>query len=264
MNETHALNQLKLSETTSRLRREQFIELGVALLTYSSSQQGSNKRAITFSNIAMLLIQTAHQLEDLIVREIEQAKSNMEKMLELPDAEQWEYRIAHTLGMTEGLNKIGSLLNQMREQTQSALHKASLLALTAEGKSALPAHQVGQADNLHVIEEEANARQNKRLREICRLGLTLAQAFAKDAQEHESSQPLTIASISSNACDLTTSALLVSLGNLATKFLNSNLVVDDKIKEHWQIAQATAAGIIGGLIADLVQKNEPWLAVSLN
>ena len=264
MNETHALNQLKLSETTSRLRREQFIELGVALLTYSSSQQGSNKRAITFSNIAMLLIQTAHQLEDLIVREIEQAKSNMEKMLELPDAEQWEYRIAHTLGMTEGLNKIGSLLNQMREQTQSALHKASLLALTADGKSALPAHQVGQADKLHAIEEEANARQNKRLREICRLGLTLAQAFAKDAQEHESSQPLTIASISSNACDLTTSALLVSLGNFATEFLNSNVVVDDEIKEQWQIAQATAAGIIGGLIAELVQKNEPWLAVSLN
>ncbi len=264
MNETNALNQLKLSETTSRLRREQFTELGVALVTYSASQKGSIKRAITFGNIALLLIQTAHQLEDLIVREIEQAKSNMQKMLELPDAEQWEYRIAHTLGMTEGLNKIGSLLNQMREQTQSALHKASMLALTADGKSALPAHQVGQADNLHAIEEEANARQNKRLREICRLGLTLAQAFAKDAQEHESSQPLTIASISSNACDLTTSALLVSLGNLATEFLDSNVVVADEIKEQWQIAQATAAGIIGGLIAELVQKNEPWLAVSLN
>jgi hypothetical protein len=264
MNETHALNQLKLSETTSRLRREQFIELGVALLTYSSSQQGSIKRAITFSNIAMLLIQTAHQLEDLIIGEIDRAKSNMQKMQELPDAEQWEYRIAHTLGMTEGLNKIGSLLNQIREQTQSALHKASMLALTADGKSALPAHQVGQADNLHAIEEEAYAKQTKRLREICRLGLTLAKAFAKDAQEHENSQPLTIASITSNACDLTTSSLLVSLGNLATEILSSNVVVKDEIKEQSQTAQATASGIIGGLISELVQKHEPWLAVSLN
>jgi hypothetical protein len=264
MNESNALNQLKLCETTSRLRREQFTELGVALLAYSSSQQEPVKRAITFSNTAMLLIQTAHQLEDLIVREIDQAKSNMKKMQELPDAEQWEYRIAHTLGMTEGLNKIGSLLNQMREHTQSALHKASMLALTADGKSALPAHQPGQSDNLHAIEEEANTRQNKRLKEICRLGLTMAQAFAKDAQEHENSQPLTIASISSNSCDLTTSSLLVALGNLATEILSSNVVVKDEIKEQWQTAQATAAGIIGGLIAELVQKNEPWLAVSLN
>lgn len=264
MNESNALNQLKLCETTSRLRREQFTELAVALLAYSSSQQEPVKRAITFSNTAMLLIQTAHQLEDLIVREIDQAKSNMKKMQELPDAEQWEYRIAHTLGMTEGLNKIGSLLNQMREHTQSALHKASMLALTADGKSALPAHQPGQSDNLHAIEEEANTRQSKRLKEICRLGLTMAQAFAKDAQEHENSQPLTIASISSNSCDLTTSSLLVALGNLATEILSSNVVVKDEIKEQWQTAQATAAGIIGGLIAELVQKNEPWLAVSLN
>lgn len=75
MNESNALNQLKLGETSSRLRREQFTELGVALLAYSSSQQEPVKRAITFSNTAMLLIQTAHQLEDLIVRESTRPKA---------------------------------------------------------------------------------------------------------------------------------------------------------------------------------------------
>jgi len=262
MNEKNALNQLELCAETCRFRREQFIALGVTLVRYDHSTLA--KGAITFSNIALLLIKSANQLEDLMLGEIDKAKSNMKKMQDLPDEVQWEYRIAHTLGVAEAINKIGTLQNQLREHTQSALHKASLLALTANGKSALPAHCPGRADNLHAIEEEANARQNKRLKEICRLGLSLAEVFYKDAQDQESSQAITIASISANACNLTTASLLVALGNMATEHLNWLEGVKEENLEQWQTAQATAAGIIGGLITDLVQKHEPWLAISLN
>ena len=262
MIENNALNQLKLSEATSRLRREQFTALGVTLIDLD--RKGSSNAANMFYFLSMSLIKTAHRLEDLVLHEIGQAKSNMQKMQELPDNEQWEYRIAHTLGLVEALSKIGSVQNHIREHVQSALHKASLLTLSNNGNSALPAHSAGLIDSLHAVEEEANARQNKRLKEICRLGLSLAQVFSKDAQEHESSQPMTIASISSNACDLTTSSLLVALGTLATDLLNSNESVGEEFHQQWRTAQATAAGIIGGLIAELVQKNEPWLAISLN
>ena len=262
MNDKNALAQRKLTETTSRLRREQFSALGFAIITLDL--QGAAIGANTFSFISMLLIRAAEKLEDMILHEVSLAKSNMQKMRELPDDEQWEYRIAHTLGLVEALNKIGSLQNQIREQVQSALYKASLLTLKASGNSALPAHSVGLRDNLHAIEEEANARQNKRLTAICQLGLSLAEAFSKDAKEHESSQPLTIASVSSNACDLTSSSLLIALGNFATELLSNNDPVGEEFKPQWQTAQATAAGIIGGLIAELVQKNEPWLALSLN
>ncbi|CAN5425425.1 hypothetical protein BH11CYA1_BH11CYA1_09520 [soil metagenome] len=262
MNEKNALNQLALSEETSRLRREQFQALGDTLVSYN--HEPSVKAAVTFGNLAMLLISSSNQLEDLIIREIDQAKSNMQRMRDLPDDEQWEYRIAYTLGVTEALNKIGSLQNQLREHTQTALHKASLLALSANGKSALPAHKAGLADTIHAIEEEANTRQNKRMKDIGRLGLSIAQVFHKDALEHESAQPLTIASVCSTASDLTTSSLLVALGNIATELLNSKLPVKDETKEQWFTAQATASGIIGGLITELVQKHEPWLAISLN
>lgn len=262
MNENNALNQLKLSEAASRLRREQFTALGVTIITLDLN--GSAKGANTFSFLSMLLTKAADMLEDLVVHEIGLARNNMKKMQELPDDEQWEYRIAHTLGVVEALNKIASVQDHIREQVQSALHKASLLALSNNGNSALPAHSAGMSDNLRAFEEEANTRQNKRLKDICHLGLSLAQVFSKKAQEHENSQAVTIASISSNACDLTTSSLLVDLGNFATELLNNNDPVGEEFKEQWHTAQATAAGIIGGTIAELVQKNEPWLAFSLN
>ena len=262
MNEKNVLYQLKLCEETSRQRREQFRIFEFFLVNYD--HQSTVQEAVTYNSQAVLLIQAANQLEDLIGREIELAKGSMKKLQDLPDDEQWEYRFAYTLGVTEALNKMGTLQNQLREHTQSALHKASLLSLSANGKSALPTHSAGLDDDIHTFEDEASPKWKETMKEICRLGLSLAKVFYKDAHARESEQPLTIASICSNARDLTTSSLLVALGNIVTELLSNKHPVKAETKEQWFTAQATAAGILAGLITEVVQKNRPLLAISWN
>src|ERR1700679_3312737 len=136
MNEDNALSQLKLTREISQARQVQLAAIDQAVTRLDCA--GSSKECRTFAALAVFLGYLATRLETLIVAEIRAALRALEAMKQLPDQAQWEYRIAHSLGVAEGLNRAGSMQAKIIEQAQASLHKASILLMVQKGNTDLP------------------------------------------------------------------------------------------------------------------------------
>ncbi|GEM_PF-756183 len=265
MNENNALSQLMLVKDLNDHRRIQISALEKAINRLEKTC--TDKKARAYFLTALFLTHMAEQLASSIGSEISVTVGEMKRMLELPDNEQWEYRIARTLGTVEGLNAVGSILSRIIEKTQTFLHNAALLEMTADKTLCLQAHVKGTPDHLHAIAEEANAN-CARFKNMWLMASQLTATLITESQKREENSAFTIASISSCACDSTMAFQLAGLNNVAGQAFDEETlaiaVKDKKKSEEYKTAQITASAVVSGLISALVQKNVPWLAVNLN
>ncbi len=235
---------------------------------FAKAEIPADKKARIYFFIGLCLTDMANDLSTCIDTELDVAFRELKKMEELPDSEQWEYRIARSLGVAEGLNAVNALLGKIMAQRQTALHNAALLEMTDDKLLCLPVHSRGKQDYLHVIAEEADRSQRARLRAAWLLADRFAATFQKDAIRRDDNEALTIASICSCACDLVTAGQLVSLSWRTGQMLRTGMNTPDlnglQKSNEYKTARMTAAAVVSGLISELVQKNLPWLTVNLN
>lgn len=256
MNDQNALGQLQLAKETSACRQTQFGAVEQAILKLDCA--ASTAESKTLAAVAVFLISLARKVETQIGHEIDTAASEMARMRDLPDESQWEYRIAHTLGMIEGWNRTAAIQNQLLQKAQSALQRSALFMMQDTRFGSLPLHQQGAPDELYIIAEEASDREAKRSRELLKEALADCQHYHKVALDHYESDAMTIPSICTTALELASARLLLLLSTEAR-----NAIVNEP-NEQFALARTIAGGIVGSLIRALVQRNKPWLAVNLN
>ncbi len=265
MNERIAHRQLHLVRIQNDHQQKQIREFANI---FAEKEIPVDKKARIYFFIGLCLTEMASDLAKSIDTEVDVAFRELKKMEELPDSEQWEYRIARSLGVAEGLNAITALFGKIMAQRQTALHNSALLEMSDDKLLCLPVHTNGQQDYLHVIAEEADRSQRARLRAAWLMAERFTATFRKDAIRRDDNDALTIASICSCACDLVTAGQLASLswrnGQMLRTGMNTPDLGGQEKSNEYKTARMTAAAVVSGLISELVQKNLPWLMVNLN
>jgi len=265
MNDNIARSQLLLTRDLNigRLSQLNAVKNDLARLNANTLSLAGRAYFLTarYLNIiaTSLAIQINHQVDTTL--------ADIKKLQDLPDDIQWEFRIAHTLGVIEGVNNAGALLSQILEKIQSAMYKAALLDLCSENHLALPVHQSGHPDELYAFAAEAEGRQLGLLKGIWQLSHHLCQAILADATSREETASWTIASISSNAGNYTAVKLLAQVNDtISSAFADNAASLAEKhdYSSNHKIARMKAAAIVSGLISTILQRNLPWTAINLN
>jgi hypothetical protein len=256
MNDQNALCQLQLAKEISACRQTQFGAVEQAILKLDCVN--SNAESKTLAAVAVFLIVLGRKIEEEIGCEIDTAVSEMARMRDLPDESQWEYRIAHTLGMIEGWNRVGAVQNQLLHKAQAALQRSALFTMQDSRFQSLPLHQQGTPDELYIIAEEASAGEAKRSQELLNIATDASQNYHKVALDHYENDAVTIPSICTTAVELASARLLLALCTEA------KTAIANEPNEQFARARLIAGGIVGSLICAIVQKNKPWLSVNLN
>jgi hypothetical protein len=206
MNEENAFSLLQLTDQISRARQVQLTAIDQAVIRLNCAKSSGECR--TAAGVAIFLAYLGTRVETLIRKEICAAYREIEKLQELPDQTQWDYRCAHTLGLSEGLNRAGAIQAKIIEQAQASLHKASILLMAQSEYNALPARALAtkgpkskfQLDCLQSIVQELNPRQGNRPGNANRLALQLSGAYLQRAISSQGSSDLTISTIFTTVC----------------------------------------------------------------
>ncbi|MBS1991793.1 MAG: hypothetical protein JSS83_14830 [Cyanobacteria bacterium SZAS LIN-3] len=240
---------------------------------------GSTADARTMASAVTFLVYLSRRVEALIDEDIRLALREIDKMKQLPDEAQWEYRSAYTLGVAEGLNRVATVQARIIEQAQSCLHKASILLMAARG-TAMPAlnnpvdagktvsHFNSSREYVQAILQELDPQQGRRSATANRLALELSRAYLKRTRAALESTDLTMASTCLQALEFTEANILASLSAFALEAVEFGQFLDDPargaVTAEFKTARLMAAGIVSVCVTELLRQHAPWVTVNLN
>jgi hypothetical protein len=268
MNEQNAISQLQLTKEISQARQVQLAAIDQAVMRLNSA--GSSKECRTIASVAIFLAFLGNRVETLISSEIRNAFRLMDELKQLPDEAQWEYRCAYTLGLAEGLNRIGTIQAKIIEQAQASLHKASILLMTEAGETFLPVtiKSDSKQDYMASIMQELNPKQGKSLGSANTMALTLSKAFLDRSVKAQDSTDLAIASIFTASRDFIMAEILALLCGYGKEAVESGVYLDDPARgataSEYHMARLIAAGIVSVMAVDLMKQDAPWLSINMN
>jgi hypothetical protein len=261
MNETNALSQIELTANLNDCRKRQF-----SLLLEMANQQllcHIAKPSRTFNRLAHFLIIAASHIEEQMTVEIVRARAEMKKMHELPDQIQWDYRIAHTMGVMAGITRACLIQNEILTYSQSLLQKAGLLAFAQDKSIELPVHDNDEKfydyiTNLHI---EASTISKATLKVRYDWNVHCMMQWYNIAERQYNEQAAVVSSVSFNACYLTE---LTFWKNLFEDLLTPTVNATKASRDGSENDKRKAATIISNLIGVYLDGDLPSMAFSLN
>jgi hypothetical protein len=266
MNEKNILSQLQLTRVISQSRLTQLKAVEQAVIRLDCA--GSSRDCRTISAVAIFLAYLGSRVEKYITSQIAMAFRAMEEMQKLPDQAQWEYRCAHTLGICEGLNRIGTIQAKIVEHAQASLQKAAVLLMVQGGKTDLPVTVKTHQDYIQSILQDLNPKQVKRLGAVNQQAVEFSRVFLRRSISAQSNAELTIATTCSAATDFISADILAVISNHASEAVLHGMYLDDPARgaksEEYNLARLIAAGVVSALVIDLIKQNAPWVSVNLN
>lgn len=266
MNEENAISQLTLTRDISQARDAQLAAINQAVLRMNCRHSSVECRTVTAA--AVFLAFLGARIETLIAAEIRNGFREMDGLKNLPDLAQWEYRTAQTLGVAEGLNRVGIIQAKIIEQAQASLHKASFLLMTQSGKTDLPVTKKSQQDYIQSIVTDLNPKQGKRMGSVNSMAVQLSKNFLQRASKAQNDLEPTITSTCAAAIDLTIATFVTKISGFASEAVKFGIYSNDPTRSaldpEVRMARLIASSIVSVCVVDLLKENAPWESVNYN
>lgn len=265
MKESNLLSQLALVETINKGRQSQIDAISVAVFAFQPEPNSQPSRL--YSNLAVYLSFFAQWIE----KEIGHGMMQLGELKNLPNYAgegQVDFRLAHSLGVLEGLNQLGVLSSSLIGHAQSALSKASLFEMARNRNADLPLFSSTMKDELYT-DLHASTRAVAEQQILCKDSLERSTAYELQCEHDNFECEMAFAPICASACEQLVSAALKRMAQLANQPFSAQKMFDNDPAGHISgseivTARAMAAGIAAGVITSYIKTKLPWSMISSN
>lgn len=267
MKEANIVSQLSLVEAMSKGRQSQLDAISVAISAYRSDKNNRQSKIFTFVAVYMQFL--AQWLEKEVARELMTIQSELKQLHTFPSEEQIDYRLAHVLGILEGLNTLGIVSHELISRSQSALHKATFLGLINAEIPGLKAYGDKKNDEIYLASQEASDNSRLTMVSLVRMAKTCALKHYQQCEMDEERVDLALSPIASATTARVIADILNQLASVCTQPFDEKRIFDNDpsfnaVTDETTIARALAAGAAADIILTYVRRGDRFGVLLLN